>query len=144
MKKLLLPLLLLHVALVASAADTALKVLLTDGNSATYMLSDKPKVTFTGEDMNIVSSSASTSYQRSTVASVTFVDAESAIGDIRAKAVTYRYAGSRFEAEGCDITVYSITGATMLRGTDSVSLEHLEPGVYVVKAGNQSIKIRKH
>ena len=144
MKKLLLPMLMLIAALGASAAGTALKVSFIDGKSVTYVLSEKPKVTFSGDNMNIVSSTASTSYQRSEISSITFVQAQSAISDIQANNTTYSFIDNVFESQGSEISVFSVRGSMVAHGVNSLSLESLQSGIYIVKAGNQSIKICKN
>lgn len=144
MKKLILPVLMLFASFGAFAEGTALKVLLTDGSSATFVLSEKPTVSFSGTEMNIVSPDASTSYHRSDVASISFVKEISAIRDVEATDAIYRFIDNVFEAQSCEISVYSLSGVKVAQGFDCLSLESLQSGVYVVTAGNQSIKIRKN
>ena len=143
MKKLILPLMMICASLGVFAESTALKVVLKDGNSATYVLTEKPKVTFEGENVNISTPDAQASYLRSEVASFSFIETSS-VKDIEGSDTTYRFTDNVFESEGNLITVYSITGATVARGANSLSLESLNTGIYIVKAGNQSIKIRKN
>lgn len=144
MKKLILSMMMLSASLGAFADGTALKVSFTDGSSATFVLSDKPRVSFSGDDMNIVSSDASTSYPRQEIASITFIDSDAGVDGILSDKLVYRYDGNAFEAQGLDISVYSISGALMTQGRDAVSLASVPAGIYIVKAGNQSIKIRKN
>lgn len=94
--------------------------------------------------MNIVSPDASTSYHRSDVASISFVKEISAIRDVEATDAIYRFIDNVFEAQSCEISVYSLSGVKVAQGFDCLSLESLQSGVYVVTAGNQSIKIRKN
>ena len=55
-----------------SAAETALTVTLTDGNSATYLLSRKPRVSFSGKKMIISVPDASAEYPLSHIADISF------------------------------------------------------------------------
>lgn len=128
----------------AFAEGHALKVSLTDGNSEIYSLSEKPKISFSGEDMLITSSTVSTTYARSTVSAITFQEISTSIANVKEGNNTiYRFNNDKFEAEGTEISVYSTSGALVAKGKDAVSLQSLQPGVYVVKAGKQSIKINK-
>lgn len=123
------------------AAPTALSVNLKDGTKATYALSDKPKVTFSGSDMLITAASASTTYALADVATFTFSEIAAVDDVISDSDVVYRYDGETFECEGHDIRVFNLSGAQLLEGRDSVSLESLAKGVYVVLAGKQAIKV---
>lgn len=123
------------------AAPTALSVNLKDGTKATYALSDKPKVTFSGSDMLITAASASTTYALADVATFTFSETSGIDEVIAGSDIVYRYDGNTFECEGQDIRVFNLSGAQLLEGRDSVSLESLAKGVYVVLAGKQAIKV---
>lgn len=123
------------------AAPTALSVNLKDGTKATYALSDKPKVTFSGSDMLITAASASTTYALADVATFTFSETSGIDEVIAGSDIVYRYDGNTFECEGQDIRVFNLSGAQLLEGRDSVSLESLANGVYVVLAGKQAIKV---
>lgn len=136
--------LMLAASTAAFAEGHALKVLLTNGSSETYYLSEKPRISFAGDDMMIASSTASTSYARKDVASITFEDASTSIDNVKkANSTSYRFDGNSFEADGMQISVYNMAGKQVTAGKDAVSLKSLQPGVYVVKAGKQSIKIKK-
>ncbi|MDO4160400.1 MAG: hypothetical protein Q4D41_08090 [Prevotellaceae bacterium] len=144
MKKLIPLMLMLAVTIGAFAEGHALKVSFTDGSSATYALSEKPKVSFSGQDMTITSSDASTSYPRSEIVKITFEEITTSITDVNdANNITYSFNNDIFEAEGTEISVYSTSGSLVTKGSDMVSLRSLQSGVYVVRAGKQSIKIRK-
>lgn len=123
------------------AAPTALSVNLKDGTKATYALSDKPKVTFSGSDMLITAASASTTYALADVATFTFSETSGIDEVIAGSDIVYRYDGNTFECEGQDIRVFNLSGAQLLEGRHSVSLESLAKGVYVVLAGKQAIKV---
>lgn len=147
MKKFIPLMLMLLVPLSLFAAGKALKVSFTDGSSATYKLSETPKVTFSGADMLITTSTASTTHARSEVANLTFVDASddpTAIARVKdVNNITYRFDNNSFEADGADISVYSTSGALVTEGKNAVSLQSLRSGIYIVKAGKQAIKINK-
>ena len=59
-------------AMSAAADETALRLSLRDGSSATYVLSDRPVISFSGEQMMIECDNASTAYNRSEVTSLAF------------------------------------------------------------------------
>lgn len=144
MKKItLIALLLAAAAQVNAAEEPALQLELTNGKTVTYALSQRPTVTFSGSDMNIATSQASASYARAEVANMKFVKIDlSAVKNVATDQLL-RYADGIFEAPGLDITVYSLAGNAVAQGHDSVSLAGIASGVYIVKAGDQSVKIIK-
>ena len=143
MKKFALTVLLCAAASSAFAASNALRVELTDGTTSTFVLSEKPKVTFSGSQMNIATADASASFERADVKAMNFTDA-SGIADVKGDSdFLYKYDGETFEAPGLEISVYSIDGKLSAGGLDSVSLSDLPSGVYAVKAGDRTIKILK-
>lgn len=133
---------LLTSGLAAHAANSYLRVSLNNGKVECYSLGDTPAVTFSGENMLIATPKVSSSYPRADVQAVDFtpVPARSEIVTADSE-VVYTYDGNVFACEGAVIDVYDLSGAVVASQTDSVSLESLITGVYVVKVNNQSIKI---
>lgn len=126
----------------ARAENKALRIEFNDGKTALYSLANKPAVTFEGNDFTIKTSDAETSYPRADVKNFTFVKDESGVKDLT-DATKYSYSDNVFSCEGHAIDVYDMSGVRVANGMDSVSLNGLCDGVYIVRAGKQSIKVVK-
>ena len=148
--KLLLSFMLLFVCATAFA-PSALVVELRDGSSATFLLAEKPRVTFAGEQMDIVSLSASMEFNRRDVKNWHFASAPTSIKDVTvdAKATldgnTLIISGI---AEDTAITLYTVSGAvvkrsTVINGNCTIPLDGLASGIYLVKYNNTTFKFLK-
>lgn len=127
----------------AFAADTFLTINLKDGKKETYAFSKKPVMTFDAETLTIKTTDLETTYQRADICHFNFVDEGSEGVDeiLSGSDVVYSYRDYVFSCEGHAIEVYNLSGVRMLSGSDSLSLESLPAGVYLVKAANQTIKV---
>lgn len=144
MRKLLLTLILAVAGLCWAHAQMvdALKVTLNDGTSEVFLLPNKPKVTFSGDDVVVTSTALTKSYQRASVKNFTFVGV-GAVSDIAADKTVYKFIDNVFTCCGADITVYNPAGKVVARGRDTVSIADYPNGVYIVKANNQTLKVVK-
>lgn len=145
-------LLLLLVAFKASAIErNTLVVELRDGNTANFLLADKPRITFTAQQMNIVSESFSMEFDRSDVKNFHFVkdDATSVETLVKPDA---KVADNTLLLNGVDegtlIVIYNANGmvvkqAAAVDGNCSVSLDGLATGVYIVTFNNTTFKFLK-
>ena len=149
----LLIVLLLLVAFKASAAadNTSLVVELRDGSTTNFLLADKPKVTFTAEQMNIVSSAFSMEFDRADVKNFHFVndDATSVEAPMEPDA---KVEGNTLILSGIDdgtaIVIYNTSGLPVkhvvaVGGNCTVSLDGLAAGVYIVTFKNTTFKFLK-
>lgn len=126
----------------AEAASSYLRVSLNNGKVECYSLGDTPAVTFSGEHMLIATPKVSSSYPRADVEAIDFTPLPAMSEIVTADSgVVYTYDGRVFTCEGAIIDVYDLSGAVVASHSDSVSLEALTAGVYIVKVNNQSIKI---
>ncbi|MGM9853036.1 MAG: T9SS type A sorting domain-containing protein [Muribaculaceae bacterium] len=141
-KYVFLLLLLVAVEWSAMAAGHSLRLSLKDGTTKVFNLSDKPVVTFSGEDMTIETADVTSTCARSEVASMTFGEAAAVI-DAVADETVYSYDGRVFSCPGHDIVIYALNGNKIVTGHDEVSLEALQAGVYIITANNQSFKVIK-
>ena len=124
----------------AFADGSALLITFTDGTTASYVLSEKPRVTFGQGTLLITSAGASAEYERATISRFTFVDAaELGIGSLTEGSVAFEYV----RLAGAPIEVFTTGGTLIVRGTDSVSLSGLPSGIYVVRSGRHTVKIVK-
>lgn len=142
MKKTYALIALLCCAAFAKAENKALRIEFNDGKTALYSLAGNPVVTFEGNVFTIKSTGAETSYPRADVKNFTFVKDESGIKNLT-DVTKYSYSGNVFSCAGNEINVYDMSGVRVANGMDSVSLNGLGDGVYIVRAGKQSIKVVK-
>ena len=132
----------------------ALVIKLIDGNTHTFILSEKPVVTL--PDGNIaVNGSASTTYPRSEVEKFYFVyDDGSGIESISKDNITFYYVdGENVRISGLkDMTTVSVTSldgkiisTQKCDGTGSVtiSLGNQPKGIYIISFEGRSVKIKK-
>lgn len=145
MRKIIIILLLMLCQTMAFAGGSALLITFNNGNTAEYVLSEQPKVSFDGNMMQIVTSDVSTSYVRSEVKNFSFVEAPAptAIDVVPQVHNTFEYRDATVRTSGSTVEVYSLDGRLIHSGTSIVSLASEPSGVYVVKTGNQVIKIKR-
>lgn len=143
MKKTLILLAAALSALAANAGNYALKVNLSQGTSATYILSDKPVITYSVNDVIIKSQGIEDSYLLSDVKSFTFTENGTSGIESVTDNVTYEFHDNVFTCEGHKIRVYNLSGRKVASGSNSVSLESLDRGIYIVNTGNRAIKVMK-
>lgn len=135
----------------ASADNTTLVVELRDGNTAKFLLADKPKITFTAELMSVVSESFSMEFDRSDIKKYRFVKEVSTFVEAIAgsKAVvennTLIVSGVSNDVV---VTIYNSNGmfvkkAVAIDGVCSISLNNLATGPYIVTFDNTSFKFLK-
>ena len=139
----------------AMAANTTLVVELTNGQTANYLLEDKPVLTMEGTRLNIKTDAVQTDYERSLVKRFYFIEGSTGVKEVSKDALMYRQTDSdHLEISGLSqndrIAIYNTSGVqvgSVSRNSDKaiVSLSGLERGIYLVKIGkSQTIKfIRK-
>ena len=146
--------LLLLVAFKASATadNTVLVVELRDGNTANFLLADKPKITFTAQLMNIDSESFSMEFDRSDVKMCRFVNDDVTTSVETPAKPDAKVADNTLLLSGVDegtvIVIYNINGmvvkqAAAVDGNCSVSLDGLATGAYIVTFNNTTFKFLK-
>ena len=142
--------LLLFVVATASA-QSALVVELRDGSNTTFLLAENPRVTFAGEQLSIVSSSATMEFNRSDVKNWHFVDTPSSVENITAESKA-KLEGNALLISGITddtaIVLYSVDGVAVKHsavtgGTCTISLDDIQAGIYIVKFNNTTFKFLK-
>ena len=132
-------------------AQSALVVELRDGSSATFLLAEKPRVTFAGEQMDIVSLSASMEINRRDVKNWHFsalpTSIDNAAVDAKAMLEENNLVISGITEE-TTITLYTVSGAvvkrsTVINGNCTIPLDDLTVGLYLVKYNNTTFKFLK-
>ena len=150
----ILTVLLLLIAFKASATsdNTTLVVELHDGNTANFLLADKPKITFTAQLMSIVSDAFSMDFDRSDVKMYRFVNEDVTTSVKPAVKADAKVSDNTFLLSGVDagtaIVIYNANGMVVKRATSvdggcSISLDGLAVGTYIVTFNNTTFKFLK-
>lgn len=128
----------------AGETETALQLSLKDGSRQTYVLSEKPVITFGTDNLTITTPEASASCLRSEVESFRFVAKPiSGITVASTGNSIFRYDGNTVEVAGSLIRLHDTAGRLVATGMERVSLENLASGIYIATFENQSVKIIK-
>lgn len=144
MKKYLILMALVLTGTIAKADDYALKVTLHEGGTSTYVLGTKPVISCSGENVTIKNGTLEDSYSIKDIKSMSFVKDMASVGEVVPGNTTYDFRGNVFACEGHEIIVVNLRGQAVATGTDSVSLEALDNGIYIVNTGDRAIKVIKN
>lgn len=126
-----------------ASAAVQLKLSLTDGSSRTYLLSDKPVITMPGDEMTVTVDEASFTCKRSEVAAMKFEESEAAAIESQAATGRFSYLNGIVECAGSRIDIYDLSGKLLMSGSDVLSTESLNQGIYIVKTNQHTVKISK-
>ena len=136
----------------ATSDNTTLVVELHDGNTANFLLADKPKITFTAQLMSIVSNAFSMDFDRSDVKMYRFVNEDVTTSVKPAVKADAKVSDNTFLLSGVDagtaIVIYNANGMVVKRATSvdggcSISLDGLAAGTYIVTFNNTTFKFLK-
>ena len=136
----------------ATSDNTTLVVELHDGNTANFLLADKPKITFTAQLMSIVSDAFSMDFDRSDVKMCRFVNEDVTTSVKPAVKADAKVSDNTFLLSGVDagtaIVIYNANGMVVKRATSvdggcSISLDGLATGAYIVTFNNTTFKFLK-
>lgn len=154
MKKIIYLLLLFFFPAQLFAGDVGtLVVNLRDGTSASFALSDKPRITFSGASMSIVSAGSDAEFVRTDVKNYVFNDLATSIDNALEGEATVL-------ADACGVTlsglpcgtpvaVYSVGGQCVARdsadndGRCTLSFGDLPRGIYIINYNSTTIKYLK-
>ncbi|MDO4320616.1 MAG: hypothetical protein Q4C34_08575 [Bacteroidales bacterium] len=126
----------------AFAGETALKMLMTNGETAWYVLNERPQISFSSDKMIITTDDASADVARADVVSMNFEEYTPALlSEIGVSDSFIRFTGNSVEAPGMQVQLYSVNGYLTASGYESVSTTDLDKGLYIARAGKQSLKI---
>lgn len=149
--KLLLSSVMLFVSMAIHAAGTCLIVEMKDSNKFSFLLAEKPVITFQNGDL-VVNGSSSTSYAISNVKNYHFEEKiSSSVGVAAEKELRIVYLDENSiqvqNAEAnAQVTVFNVAGVVFsnqyadAEGTAIVQLPS-QKGIYIVKVGSQSFKV---
>ena len=136
----------------ATSDNTTLVVELHDGNTANFLLADKPKITFTAQLMSIVSDAFSMDFDRSDVKMYRFVNEDVTTSVKPAVKADAKVSDNTFLLSGVDagtaIVIYNANGMVVKRATSvdggcSISLDGFAVGTYIVTFNNTTFKFLK-
>ena len=138
----------------ADDVATTLTVHITDGSQVTFLLSERPKVSFSDGCLIITSSEANSTYFLSDVSKFTFgeIETNSGIGHVQNDETSLSLEGGAIVVtglkEGSTAKVYTIGGITIHSekvdgGTWTYSLSSLSSGVYIISINGKTFKIAK-
>ena len=136
----------------ATSDNTTLVVELHDGNTANFLLADKPKITFTAQLMSIVSDALSMVFDRSDVKMYRFVNEDVTTSVKPAVKADAKVSDNTFLLSGVDagtaIVIYNANGmvvkqAAAVDGNCTISLDGLATGAYIVTFNNTTFKFLK-
>ena len=115
-----------------SVKNHCLVIILKNGDQVSYIVSEKPELTFAGENLCVMTSTSYFEYLRSDVVDFHFEETETGIE-------TLVYTGNN-----C-VTIYDISGhqVAKLKGGNlkaaKLLIDSFIPGMYIIKIGNQQI-----
>lgn len=150
-KKLLFTILFAISSLMASAEDLAVKVLLTDGTTVNCSFAEKPQITFEGADIVLTSEKGNVGkWEFTGVASWSFFE-ESDPDNVNniSNNTSIAINGDEIIVNGLtnsNVSVWGVSGKLFLmqnadeNGTATLSINGLNSGVYILKAGSNTIK----
>ena len=156
MKKLLFLLLLLLALPIGMLADNqnTLIVKTKDGAQTTFVLQDKPRVTFEGTDLKVVSEKETVAFALADVLRFEYVKKDAlGIDEDVVDPTGVSYQGGVLVIsqlrQGASVAVYALDGKLLRQltashsGTYRLNLSELPTGLYLVKADNVTYKITK-
>ena len=156
MKKLLFLLILLLALPIGMLADNqnTLIVKTKDGAQTTFVLQDKPRVTFEGTDLKVVSDKETVAFALADVLRFEYVKKDAlGIDEDVVDPTGVSYQGGVLVIsqlrQGASVAVYTLDGKLLRQltashsGTYRLNLSELPTGLYLVKADNVTYKITK-
>ena len=128
----------------------SLVVEFVDGSTQKYISTDKPTATFEGDLMYIRTDMLETSFVKEHINKIYFENNTVSIQSAQDDVMTFYYNGNEVIINGKSyaVAIYDIDGKLYyqdysLSGYNAIDISGYNPGVYIVKANNQTIKILK-
>lgn len=139
----------------AQIGSSVLLVVLKNGNIHSFLLSEKPEITFAGSDFVISTATTTLRYDRTEIEDFHFADSSVGIEDVKENEMRIIRQNNNIQILGLQsdykpIRVYNINGILCDRNIEltgdfvNINLSNLAPNTYIIKLGNKkSIKIIK-
>lgn len=141
MKKVILALLTIIGSISSGYSATCLRLVLADGDTPSYTLTQKPKVTFSGDNMLVTTEETEVTYNRADIAKMEFTE-DSSAGIEVTEEENFSYMEDMITCRG-GIVVYGLDGSVRAEGNDNLSISHLSSGIYIAKTKHHTVKIIK-
>lgn len=133
-----------------ASAQNGLVVETNDGMTYSYVLAEKPRLSFNDTDMIITSADADASFARTDIKNFRFEDVETGIAEMKANSQRMTYLNGIVTIEGNGpVSLYDTAGRQLMSGkasdSESVSINTnaYPQGTYIVRCGKQTMKIKK-
>lgn len=147
-KHLLLPVLALCLSATVQADD--LQYLTAGYNSVekSIELATVQKITFENGNVVVLTTDGPVTFPVTQMEKLFFASTPTAIDELKGQTGSLAFVNGVVKVQGSGVLrVYSISGNLLrlanVRGTANVSLESLPRGIYIIKMGNETIKIQK-
>lgn len=124
-----------------------------DGSKVSYNLDERPKTTFTTDDLVITTATTTINYPLAKIQRYTYEGGSLSVRDIKADGISISHEGDIIIVKGLTtgktVVVYSVDGKQLMAkrsdGSDSLtlSLAKLPAGVYMIKADEITYKFLK-
>ena len=135
-------------------AQNKLVINLNDGNTACFVLTERPKITFSGDSLCVVSPTTTIEIARIAVKNFTFEESEDYETSIDTPHNDVSITASENSitlkglTDGETVTVYGIDGkviakATAVDGCCTIALDNLSSGIYLININTTTIKYLK-
>lgn len=143
-----------HICHADDTGDESVILWYTNGEKTSYLLSNKPVITYNEECLVLTATDASIEVPRADIEKITigqYTDVQQLQSDEQQGSITVNADGallSDFE-KGMKVYLYQINGVLINQytipesGSLSISLNEMERGIYIIKAGRSTIKIIK-
>lgn len=138
------------VGCLTASAQNALVLETNDGKTYSYVLAEKPRLTFNETEMLIASADASASFTRTDIKNFRFEDVADAIKDVKADGQRMSYLHGVVTVDGTDkVILYDISGRQIMakkaagNGSVTIDLNNQPSGTYIVRSGKQSLKVQR-
>lgn len=144
-------LLLSFVGCIDAWAQNALVVETNDGQTYSYVLAEKPRLSFNATEMIISSVDADASFERTAIKNFRFEDVETGISSMPGNGQRMTYLDGILTVEGDGtVGIYDTAGRQILNNkvseghSVSVDMNAYPKGTYIIRCGKQTMKINHY
>lgn len=131
-------------------AESCLIVQLRNGNTESFLLSQKPEITFNEGEMQIRSTQAEAAFSITEILDFHFADETAGIPEIEAneQRITIAHGIVNIDGVNGQVSLCDISGKMLLtypaQGNAHLDLNQFPKGVYLLSVGHKTIKLFNH